>query len=432
MPMSAADTPSAHPPADTAADGVARMSQLLRYAIGIAAPASVAIAHFAVQLLLLRHLSPGDFGTFALLMVTIQLGYGLSNALIATPYTVALHDTAMPEGWRQSFFSVNALYALAFGLVCGLMGELFSHGAWIPVFALYATLAMMRWFGRAHCYAVFRQLNAAATDLTYSVLLLIFLGLLWLWGRLDLLSVSLALLAATLGSMIAVRSGFIGQQFGRAVLASPRPYGSIWKSQSRWSLLGVVTTEATTNAHAYLVSAFAGPAAFAPLAAAALFLRPVSLAITSLTQLERPSLSRAIARRDVTKARAISRTFLIVLLAIWFVVAALALGLLLVRPDLLAGQHYDPAEIRLAFALLAAVALFQVVMTPASVFLQAAKEFRMLAMASVTASVFSVLLAGGALAVAGPVYSLIGIIAGKAVMTLQVIRRSLKWTPGDA
>jgi O-antigen/teichoic acid export membrane protein len=216
------------------------------------------------------------------------------------------------------------------------------------------------------------------------------------------------------------------------VLASPIPYGRIWKTQSRWSLLGVVTTEATTNAHAYLVSAFAGPAAFAPLAAAALFLRPVALAITSLTQLERPSLSRAIAQRDVAKARAISGTFLIVLLIVWLAVAAAACGLLLARPDLLAGEHYDPAELQLAFALLAAVALIQVVMTPASVFLQAAKEFRMLAMASVTASLFSVLLAAAALAVAGPVYSLLGIIAGKAVMMLQVIRLSLKWKPGDA
>ena len=139
--MSAADTSATEP----------RLPQLLRYGTGIAAPASVAIAHFVVQLLLLRQLTPGDFGTFALLMVTIQLGYGLSNALISTPYTVALHDPEMTEGWRRSFFSVNAGFAVAFGLASALTGSLFSEGLWIPVFALYATLAMLRWFGRAHC-----------------------------------------------------------------------------------------------------------------------------------------------------------------------------------------------------------------------------------------------------------------------------------------
>lgn len=428
--MSVAETSSARSAAEAPpGDATTRMSSMVRYCVGICAPASVAIAHFAVQLLLLRHLSPGDFGTFALLMVTIQLGYGLSNALISTPYTVALHDTETTEGLRQSFFSVNGLYAAGFGLMCGLIGLVFTDGLWIPVFAVYATMAMLRWFGRAHCYAVFRQLNAAASDLSYALLLLLFVGGLWLLGRVDLLGVSIALLAATLGSLLAIRSGFLGQQLGHAALASLVPYAKTWKAQSRWSLLGVVTTEATTNAHAYLVSAFAGPAAFAPLAAAALFTRPVALAITSLTQMERPALSKAIAATDIDKARSISRTFLIVLLVIWLVVAALACVVLLAKPDVIAGQHYEAAELQLAFAFLAAIALLQVIQTPASVFLQAAREFRMLAMASVVASIFSILLAAVALVAAGPVYSLIGIIAGKSVMTAQVLYRSLIWKP---
>jgi O-antigen/teichoic acid export membrane protein len=410
-------------------EGATRLSSMIRYGVGIAAPASVAIAHFAVQLLLLRHLTPVEFGTFALLMVLIQLGYGVSNALISTPYTVALHDAEMTEGARQSFFSVNAVYALGFGLACAVIGWVFAGGPWIAVFAVYSTMAMMRWFGRAHCYAVFRQLNAAASDLSYAVLLLLFTGGLWYLGRVDLLGVSCALLAATIGSILAIRSGFFARQFGRAAFSSLRPYGRTWKAQSRWSLLGVVTTEATSNAHAYLVSAFAGPAAFAPLAAASLFMRPVALAITSLTQLERPSLSRAIMANDISRARAISRTFLIVLLLIWLAVAALAGAVLLVRPDLIAGQHYLASELQVAFALLAAVALLQSIQTPASVFLQAAREFRMLALASVVASVISILLATAALLAAGPIYSLLGIIAGKAMMTVQVLRRSYLWKP---
>lgn len=428
--MSVAETSSVAPAATAPlGEGTTRLSSMIRYGVGIAAPASVAIAHFAVQLLLLRHLTPAEFGTFALLMVLIQLGYGLSNALIATPYTVALHDAEMTEDARQSFFSVNAVYALAFGLACAAIGAVFAGGAWIAVFAVYATMAMMRWFGRAHCYAVFRQMNAAASDLSYAVLLLLFAAILWSVGRVDLLGISCALLAATIGSILAIRSGFFARQFGRAVLASLRPYGMTWKAQSRWSLLGVVTTEATSNAHAYLVSAFAGPAAFAPLAAASLFMRPVALAITSLTQLERPSLSRAIMANDLPKARAISRTFLIVLLLVWFVVAALAAAVLVLRPDLIAGQHYLASELQLAFALLAAVALLQSVQTPASVFLQAARQFRMLALASVVASVVSVLLATAALLAAGPIYSLLGIIAGKALMTVQVLHRSKMWKP---
>lgn len=425
--MSVVETSSVHSPEAPAAGTATRLSSMLRYGVGICAPASVAVAHLAVQLVLLRHLSPGDFGTFALLMVIIQLGYGLSNALIATPYTIALHDAGLVESARRSFFSANAVYAVTFGLTCAAVGFAFAGGTWIFVFAIYAAMAMLRWFGRAHCYAVFRQFNAAASDLSYSVLLFLFVGAFWYFDRVDLLGVSAALLAATIGSLLAVRSGFLVQQCGRAALASLRPYGETWKTQSRWSLLGVITSEATSNAHAYLVTAFAGPAAFAPLAAAALFTRPVALAITSLTQLERPPLSKAIARHDVGRARAICRTFLIVLVLIWAMVTAAACGVMLVKPDLIAGQHYEASELQLAFALLAVIALLQVLQTPASVFLQAAKEFRMLAMASVFASVSSILLAALGLAVWGPAYSLMGIIAGKAVMTVQVLHRSKAW-----
>ena len=431
--MSAVESSSVAPAAGTPlGESATRLSSMIRYGVGIAAPASVAIAHFAVQLLLLRHVTPAEFGTFALLMVIIQLGYGFSNALIATPYTVALHDAEVTEGARQSFFSVNAVFALAFGIACAAIAAVLAGGAWIAVFAVYAAMAMMRWFGRAHCYAVFRQMNAAASDLSYAVLLLFFAASLWLVGRVDLLGISCALLAATIGSIFAIRSGFFARQFGRAVLSSLRPYGSTWKAQSRWSLLGVVTTEATSNAHAYLVSAFAGPAAFAPLAAASLFMRPVALAITSLTQLERPSLSRAIMANDLAKARAIRRTFLIVLLLIWLVVAALSVAVLVLRPDLIAGQHYVASELQLAFALLSIIALLQSIQTPASVFLQAARQFRMLALASVVASVISIILALAALLSVGPVFSLLGIIAGKALMTGQILHRSKVWKPGDA
>ncbi|WP_374331326.1 lipopolysaccharide biosynthesis protein [Aestuariivirga sp.] len=404
-----------------------RMQAMLRYGVGICAPATVAVAQFVVQLVLLRHLNPGDFGVFALLMVMIQFGYGLSNALISTPFTVALHDRETPDAALRAFFGVNAAYAAGFGVVCALIGVVFSVGPWILVFGAYAALAMLRWFGRAHCYAVFRQMNAAASDVSYAVLLLGFVGSAWLLGRIDMLTVSLALLAATLGSLPVIRTGFLGQQFGRAAFSSLAPYGRIWQTQARWSLLGVVTTEATTNAHAYLVSGFAGAAAFAPLAAAALFTRPVALAITSLTQLERPALSKAIAAQDVGRARATCRSFFIVLLLIWLAVTIAACVILVAKPDLLAGKHYAPAELQLAFAFLALIALAQVFQTPASVFLQAAGEFRSLAMASALSSIASILLAAAALVAAGPVYSLLGIVAGKVMMAVQVLRRSRKW-----
>ena len=59
-------------------------------------------------------------------------------------------------------------------------------------------------------------------------------------------------------------------------------YGPIWRDLTQWALLGVVTTELSANAHAYLVTLFNGPKSFALIAAGSLFMRPVSLCLTAL------------------------------------------------------------------------------------------------------------------------------------------------------
>ena len=49
----------------------------------------------------------------------------------------------------------------------------------------------------------------------------------------------------------------------------------------------MLTTEATANAHVYIVTLIYGPLGFAPIAATALFIRPVGVAMNTLTDYER-------------------------------------------------------------------------------------------------------------------------------------------------
>ncbi len=51
-------------------------------------------------------------------------------------------------------------------------------------------------------------------------------------------------------------------------------YAPIWKNVTRWSLMGVVLSEMTANAYAYLVTFISGAHAFALLAIGSLMLRP--------------------------------------------------------------------------------------------------------------------------------------------------------------
>ena len=403
------------------------MTSIGRYGLAVMAPALVAAVQLLLQLIVLHQVSANEFGLYAFLMIIVQLGYGVSNALVCTPFAVLLHNSVDGSFDPKSFFSISLAYAILFGLMCLGIGKLFEPDNWIFVFALYGSIAMFRWFGRAYAYSNFKQFRAAGSDLIYAISLFICICVLYFVDHLDLMYLSGALLLSTALGLLAIGKEFLKRQFLTSPVASLTSYNGVWREQSRWALLGVVSTEATSNAHSYLVTVFAGPAAFAPLAAAAIFMKPVALAITSLTQLERPAMSRALANGEYVKANVVRQKFLVALISIWVVVTALTFILLWLKPEIIAHQGYSLFDLRLAAALLAAIALIQVWQSPNSVFLQAAKEFRMLSTFSVKACLFSLPLVAIAILAFGPVASLFGILIGQTVMAIQISRQAKTW-----
>lgn len=402
-----------------------RFATLQRYALAVFAPSSVSAAHFVVQVMLLATLTPAEFGAFAFLLIVVQFGSGMSNALVATPYTVEVSSHPQPRADMQSmFFAANTVFTIGFAIAVYCVGSLVGNGLWTHLFALYALLAMLRWFGRAHNYAMLRPAASGISDIVYAVTLLaIVAGLAWT-GKLGLDSVALAFIVATLVGCLCLGGEFLARQFSLRGLAQLPAYGQIWKGQSRWTLLGVATTEATGNVHSYLVTLLAGPAAFAPIGAAALFVRPVLLSVTSLMQLEIPILGRALASGDVGKADATRRRFLQALLAIWVATAALAYGVITFVPSLIIKPDYSLGEVEIAVMLFLVTSLFQVWQGPNSALLQAARLFKDLSKVSVIACGFSIAGALLALVWLPPVYSLAGIAVGQLVMAVLLARLS--------
>lgn len=408
---------------DIAMPAWGRFAILRRYALAVIAPSSASAAHFAVQLLLLAALTPAAFGAFAFLMIVVQFGFGLSNALVATPYTVEVSSHAHPRAdMRAMFFAGNALFALGFGLCVYLVAAVVGDGGWTHLFAIYAVLAMLRWFGRAHNYATLRPSASGMSDIVYAVTLLTMVGGLAWGGGLGVETVTLALILATLFGCLCLGGDFLARQFDMRGLVWLSGYRQVWLGQSRWTLTGVVTTEATGNIHAYLVTLLSGPAAFAPIGAAALFVRPVLLSVSSLSQLEIPILGRAMAGGDLGKAAATRRRFLHALLAIWLATAALAYAVVTLAPGAVVKPGYSLAEVELAVLLFLLISLFQVWQGPNSALLQAAGLFRGLAKASVVSCAFSIAGVLAALAWLPPVYSLVGIAIGQSAMAVLLAR----------
>ena len=391
----------------------ARISGLLRYSLAASAPGTAAAAQFLLQLALLRFVDATAFGQFAFVLGLIQFGYGLSNALIATPYTINVNGSSFEREQAISFFTANLLFSLGWAAICAgaaaMLGA--TQQAWL--FGLLGFLAMIRWFGRAHLYALHRSVQAAASDLVYATALIVALGLACLIG-LSLAMAALIVSLATAAGLIALGGAFLAEQFRSAWTGSLRSYGAVWRDQSRWTLLGVVSSEATANAHAYAVTFWAGPAAFAPIAAASLFVKPIALALTSLTQLERPAMTRLLTVGNLAGALRAANRFRLAALGVWVATigaSAMALGW---YPHLLFKNSYDPRSLSIAFGLWAMISLLQCWSMPSSVLLQAAQWFRPLAGWGLACAALSIVAVVALVLTVPPIYSLAAIVLGQA------------------
>lgn len=207
--------------------------------------------------------------------------------------------------------------------------------------------------------------------------------------------------------------------------------------RSRWALLGVITTEATANAHVYIITLLQGPAAFAPIAASALLMRPVNVAQNALSDFERPQMAGLIVSGRQRDIRRSLTAFLLALGAIWLGTVATAALVFALDPHLLFPKAYDMRFLAIAAGLWAAVAALRLVQIPESTMLQAAGAFRPLALASLWSAIGSVAGVLVLVLLVGPLWSIAGIVAGAAIYWRWTHRYAATWMnrfadPGQA
>src|SRR3546814_4397468 len=107
-----------------------------------------------------------------------------------------------------------------------------------------------------------------------------------------------------------------------------------------------------------------------------LFFRPVNVCITALTQLERPRMTRAVARGDHDAAIRSERVFMAALVMLWLATCAVAAIALYAFPGLILKPTLDHRLVMISVGLCALLSLVQCVQTPMSVMTQARKAFR--------------------------------------------------------
>jgi O-antigen/teichoic acid export membrane protein len=397
----------------------------LRYGASAAGPVVVSGAHFLASLIFLRNLPAQEFGLFSFVMVVVSFGMSLNGSLIAVPLTRQI-VTDMEDA-RPACFQMNWLVCLGFA---GLMfAALLCGHARLPeacLLALFSGTFTFRWFARCFAYVDGRMTAAVRSDLAYGVLLAGGLGAMAFAHQVNFLHGGLMMLAAALVALLPFGADFFRTQLS-AMSGDPRRYWPIFLDLSRWSLIGVVLTEATVNAHAYLVTFVSGAGAFALLALGMLLMRPASLMQSALPDLERPAMARAIAENNMAALSRIQRHFTWGLAAAWLANMLVCAVLLGCFPLLVLKKGYGLHDVIVVAILASFIVAIRVWRTPLAVLLQAAGRFKELAGIGILSGALSVIATLALLLVLGPIASLGGIVLGELAILIRVIQMTQDW-----
>ena len=398
------------------------LSAVTRYAFSAFGPISVSAAHFIAALIFLHSLPRTDFGLFSFLLIVAPFSLSICGSLFAPPIA---REIAAPggitESHRLTLFKTSVVYSAAVALVVAVL--MAFSGAALPlaaVFGLYAGLMSLRWYGRCWTYAQHRPGRVLISDLAYSVPLSLTLLTLAALHDVTMWNAALAMLGAAAAGFIAFDVGDLRTYLCALRRGEFLPYLTFWREMSGWALLGVVMSEATANANAYLVTFISGPHAFAVLAVGALLMRPVSLVLAAVPDMERPLMSVNIRAGNSTAAFRIVKEFRTAAGAIWLATILLAAALLIWFPHLLMKRDYRISEVAIVVVVTAMSMALRALRTPDSVLLQAAGEFRKLAFAGVLSSAASMGATFVLLLAFGPVWAVVGVLIGELVSTQRV------------
>jgi O-antigen/teichoic acid export membrane protein len=404
-----------------------RRDAIRRYSTSIASQGALSAFSFLLSLLMLRVMDVEDFGVFSLVIVVANLFTGVTNALAATPLTVyapALDSRRERTRMEATLSAANGALCLGLTAVTAVGGYLYrAEIGFALVCAAFVATFCLRHYWRVFAFARRRPEVALSTDLLYVATGVAALGATTVATK-GSFGVDLAfavLSAVNVASMAGIgRSLAIGIRLPLRRFM-PATYRRVW-DECGWSLLGVVTTAVQTQAHSFVVSAFAGPAAYAPLAAGNALFGPMRMTVVAWQMVARPDFAAAIARNDEARVWRSIKVSTALFLAGNAIFIVCLYGLWDLVESQLFRQKYAGQPMFLIVALWGAIATVTAVRGILSGAMQAYRTFRPLAMSTVYGGALSLAIAVALFFAFDPAASLIGVLVGE-VFTLAYLMR---------
>ncbi|MBU1314574.1 MAG: hypothetical protein KJ947_02840 [Alphaproteobacteria bacterium] len=385
--------------------------------VSMAGPVAVAGAHFLASALLIPHVDPAEFGTFAFAMVVLQVFTGISDGLLGSPMAVTAHNAGSNN--LNVFWSVNIIYCTFVFLISLVIFLGFTGATGASFLAVFVATMTFRWFCRALLIQQDKKKHVWLADILYSCLLVGLLALVWVFEIITIEIVTLSLCAAAMITLPLFLWALRGVLRIQPMLAASKAFRPIWIEHSRWSLLGVGANAITIESHVFVVSLIAGPAAFAPVAVAALLYRPTLIGIYSIAQVERPRIAKIAHESGVEKGARETGIFIIVLCVMWFANSVGASILISFFGEALSDK-YDLSVVTECAALLGAVMLVRSIRHPLLTFLQAVHRFKAVATMTGFVAPISVVATISGLYVGGVTGSIAGLLFSDIALLVAV------------
>lgn len=400
-----------------------------RYGLPICGPLATSGAHFLASLIFVRNLPASEFGIFSFVLVIVPFCMSIMAALLVLPVNNALGAPPRERARIEAAcLKMNAILTVLAGAVL-FMFLIAARAPALPALLLsaYGAIFTLRWFARSFWFVKGRTGTAIVSDVMYAAALLLGLFAMRTGHAVQFIPGAISLLAAALASLLPFGPRFLREQIDAIGQGRIGDYRGIFRDITRWSLMGVILTELTVNAHAYLVTFISGPGPFALLAVGQILMRPASLVQSALPDVERPAMTRVIAAGDRPGRTRLLKDFRLVLLAVWMLTAILAAAILVWAPQLLLKNTYSQSDALLVTFLTGAIMLVRSFRTPPATLMQAAGELKALANIAAATSPIAILLTLAFLLAWGPAASLLGILAGEIVILAMLNRKMAGW-----
>lgn len=255
--------------------------------------------HFGLNLVLMHRLSAEGYGLFALAMVMGGVAITYVRSLTAMPASIWIgRDSGRhrAHAYDASFASGALLLSIGISLLTILLMVV-----WDADQILSVGLFVLVWSFRSHLrvsnFALGRPGLVSLSDLGFTLCSIAAMALV-VWRGGDLLHATFLTLAATNALGVAIMLLGMRRPIRFTLRASMRRrWFGLWRSV-RWSALSATTVTLQGQAIALLVASFAGPAAYAPIAAVLVFFTPLRIVAGAIANMVQPEIAGLVGRDD--------------------------------------------------------------------------------------------------------------------------------------